>query len=663
MISPSDHRVGNAEEWERLSREFVTLVKRKHSNIVPLIASYWLQSRDSSGYIKTLHLIFPFAERNLGAWMEKSPVQDLVKEQELQKDLYRRTFSLMAGLSFLHREIDGVITSHHDIKPSNILVFGRDFKIADFGHSRLRHLDQGSATTRQPLGTFDYEPPEYRKENGKPAERAHGRAFDAWSIGCVIIELATVIVHGWDLAMIEKFREERRMNRNLRKRYESDHKPSKDKSFHNNPNVVRTWIRNLKYQSGNPRSRVSQLLDVAENLMAEDPRSRLYTWEAELDLFLISDIHANKRRNIERISLCVQKPPATIPNGVSTPLHRAAANCDSDRVKFLLEYDWPLFVQDLDGNTPEDIIVKNAGKMNEDCLKPFRSYFEHSQWEPRRRRDKTTGMTSLQAAASGGNVDELKTILEHYPCDGGLQPLDNKYTPDIEIRTPEGKTALFLAVERNQRATIRVLLEHEAQVMTQDKLGNTPLHAIAWAQDMEKEAALLDELLTRQEALQCLEHRNHVGETPIALALSDQNIEYFQSLQDKGAVLHTVNDMGENLLHIMARTGEAETIIPYIHRFDTAEFSARNHKMMIPSMVAEKYGKVESRELIESHLLSTLGKDSKWLSWRKGDDYWQHITYTSFIRYEQIYEHCRGEDNLVRCKSDFPFLKAARTYI
>ena len=114
---------------------------------------------------------------DLETWMNGSqvptPIQALSR-RERQAYIYRSIFGLVSGLAYMHKESGGLITSHHDPKPSNVLVVGQDFKIADLGRSHLRPVDGGSETEgANGLGTYEYEPPEYWQNNGSRAKLKH----------------------------------------------------------------------------------------------------------------------------------------------------------------------------------------------------------------------------------------------------------------------------------------------------------------------------------------------------------------------------------------------------------------------------------------------------------------------------------------------------------
>lgn len=146
-------------DWEKLSREVQTLRKRSnHPNIISLQASFTLETVESGHHIRTLHLLFPLAKMDLADWMTQPRTpSDIVgySMQERQLYLYHYIYALVCGVSYLHREVDGTVTAHHDLKPCNILVVDNKLKIADFGHSHLRPVIDGSATEGlSGLGTY-----------------------------------------------------------------------------------------------------------------------------------------------------------------------------------------------------------------------------------------------------------------------------------------------------------------------------------------------------------------------------------------------------------------------------------------------------------------------------------------------------------------------------
>ena len=273
------------EQMTQAYREVETLRKRRHQNIVPLLASYYLDGTDSSNSpTRSMHLLFPWAEMDLHIWMTRStvpaPLQGLSRH-ERQSYIYHSMYALLSALSYLHEEKDGLITSHHDLKPSNILVIGQDFKIADLGRSHLLHADEGSKTGGV-LGTYEYQPPEYYQEDGNRAKIRHGRAFDIWGMGCILMELAILIVYDWELEKVSEFRRERAANRALDRPQVAKHREH-DNSFHNNWFIVEKWFTKLA-QHAKDRKELREILTAIKHMIVRKPGSRLYSWEAETDL-------------------------------------------------------------------------------------------------------------------------------------------------------------------------------------------------------------------------------------------------------------------------------------------------------------------------------------------------------------------------------------------
>ena len=128
--------------------------------------------------------------------------QELEDPRRRKEELYETIMSVVPPVSYLHREINGTFTLHHDLKSQNILLLDKRWTISDFGMTRLRSLDKGSQTERN-LGSYPYQPPEY----GEKDVKKHGRSFDVWSLGCIIVKLAVEvsIVHGWESKKLDTF--------------------------------------------------------------------------------------------------------------------------------------------------------------------------------------------------------------------------------------------------------------------------------------------------------------------------------------------------------------------------------------------------------------------------------------------------------------------------
>lgn len=137
-------------------------------------------------------------------WLSKQ------NRDEQRKHLYTVLYDLLSALSYLHKPIEGTLTSHHNLKPNNILVYREKLVIADLGCSHLRSIEMGSETEgRYGLGAYAYQPPECWRSTGVFAGGGHGRSFDVWAMGCIMVEVAILIVHGWESGKVMQFRDAR----------------------------------------------------------------------------------------------------------------------------------------------------------------------------------------------------------------------------------------------------------------------------------------------------------------------------------------------------------------------------------------------------------------------------------------------------------------------
>ncbi|KAL8751038.1 MAG: hypothetical protein Q9184_006202 [Pyrenodesmia sp. 2 TL-2023] len=664
MVVEKVVRLNNPDDEEIYHREVETLQKREHPNIVPLLASYTLDITESDCHVRSLHLIFPYAaEGDLAEWMTRP--QPPVWLQRLSKPergahLYRFIYALVSGVSFLHRENNGEITAHHNLKPKNILVFGQELKIAGFGRSHLRPVVQGSETQgRFGLGTYDYNPPEYWKDDGFRAGIKHGNPFDMWSTGCTILELATLIVHGWEFQKVTEFRRQRQHNPHKeRPKLANKHDP--DASFHNNWVTVENWIDQLQYEDGSQKLRST--LNVALQMMNQTRESRMYAWEAELDLYSTQHPDDDRVTRLEKGGPCVQPPPPQprILNGTQTPLHRASRRGDLVRICELVQVGWSMSVQDHEGLSAWDVFNQTQEslprKSLQERLAPAASMMPV---------DDQQGQELLQAAARG-DVSRVRGILaqgvyamlfdqknrsalyevarsdnihvvEYLVKAKGQELLrlkehDWKYTPlhiaalrghtsvlkkllvcyrnvedqqkegntvrslDIEDQQKQGKTALFVAVEWGRKEAVGVLLDHGAQVFTQAEFKATPLHC---AVEFDR-PHILRRLLGRDDAGKCLEHKNEGGGTPLWLALWHGHVDCANILLEHEASIHVAKNDDMNVLHVAVFKNPYDFLERTIHEFGSDEIESRNRMGDEPLTIAEKHRKQNFVQLLKN---------------------------------------------------------------
>ncbi|RMD40231.1 hypothetical protein DV735_g4879, partial [Chaetothyriales sp. CBS 134920] len=110
------------------------------------------------------------------------------------------TLQMLEGLAYLHQA--GII--HHDIKPENVLLNHNSVvKYIDFGATKViarqgqtiitapdPSMDKSQPGIKTMIGTPMYMSPEVIRGEA-PAQSKYAGAADIWSLGCVILEMAT----------------------------------------------------------------------------------------------------------------------------------------------------------------------------------------------------------------------------------------------------------------------------------------------------------------------------------------------------------------------------------------------------------------------------------------------------------------------------------------
>ncbi|KAG8527878.1 uncharacterized protein KY384_006794 [Bacidia gigantensis] len=645
-------------DWERLFREVQTLQKRRnHPNIIPLLASYTTDTAESGLYVKTLHLLFPLAEMDLADWMTRSQSpESIVDDGEIAAHLYRSIYGLVSSVAYLHKDIDGKATAHHDLKPRNVLVVDGILKLADFGHSHLRPLIEGSATEATTgLGTYEYQPPEYWNEDGSRAEINHGRAFDIWSLGCIIIELAILIVHHWRPQMVNKFREERKANPNKDRRSPRSVPAESDISFHNNTAVVKDWLKRLKDHGRSQQ--LDKILGIAAEMLAIEPKDRPYTWEIQMDLYDILKPSDDKIPELKD-DLCLRPPFKDQHNPVyswrmtynlrpdiqeytDTPLHRAARKNNRRRIIRLWELGWPISLPNSDRHTPRDIMKRSNNvevqKLEEDVTRMLQAARSGDIEEIKKLFSKgmspllvnANGLSALHEAISYSQIRVIEWLLESKAKEqievwherhgilelplhkaariGFTQALDRllKYYPDINISKDSYDTALFYATRYGHPDAVRILLENGALVLTPilRKLssGETPLHAAPECGDLDSSSEIMQRLLNADDGHDCMERIDGWGMTPLLRAVEVGNLKCVEILIQQGASIHAVKSNGFSFLHMAAMTGRHQILSLCINGFSLSELEGGEHQFS-PLETAEEAGHKEVAKMLKSRI-------------------------------------------------------------
>lgn len=184
--------------FERFKAEYKNLkfVKKLGDNhLVKIVTAY----KHKGLY----NFIFPCAKTNLGLYLrEPHPKLFQGSKPILEHSLWPQFLGIARGL---HKVLDceepganhaaSKFGYHLDLKPANILVEDNDrLVITDFGQATFK--DVAGTTSSKVVGmggTIAYAPPEV----DRPGEIRQNRRYDIWSLGCILVEICSFVVKGY----------------------------------------------------------------------------------------------------------------------------------------------------------------------------------------------------------------------------------------------------------------------------------------------------------------------------------------------------------------------------------------------------------------------------------------------------------------------------------
>lgn len=494
-------------------REVETLRARRHEYIVPLLASWTQTFIESERPCASLNLLFPYCRMTLDEWLNEQPPDWKICDPKNLKDyIYHSMQCLCEAVAFLHKEIGGKISSHHDLKPKNILVFGKDWKIADFGRTHLMDIASGSDTEGKPgLGSFTSHPPEYWDSSGKHPDVRHGRAFDIWALGCIFVEALTVAVHGWQSQELRRFRDMRKINTDCRiKNFHGRPDTQDEDSYHNNMKIVMDWMRKLRDQDGS--FRLISVIDITDTMLSIEPHDRPLSWEVYLNLHeLLNPNNTTSEKDI-KTKETVQRPNPHHPKHVQNPLQRSAVNANKTRVICLLKVGWCDY--------PVDIPHLKAQGETDILMMLWIARLLKRMWFRRVAKKLYIKDPKLRSAEDYG-----KLLAEHDKLDKS-SPLNytgassGKATVDVNLELDaQGITEFYHICKRGnfwqaQRFLQTVSSDALRMLLTyEDSEGMLPLHHAAKSDSKPLVQLLIDSF--NMDATSLLEYPNQKGRTPL----------------------------------------------------------------------------------------------------------------------------------------------------
>jgi ankyrin repeat protein len=518
-------------------REVIALRHRRHPSLVPLLASFTEYTIESSVEAEFINMLFPYAEMDMEKWLFLPNPPALLackSRQEQRLYLYTSMYDLLSALAVLHREVDGLITSHHDLKPRNILVIKGKLVIADLGMAELVHMSAvgGSGVNgTKGLGTRSYHPPEYCREDGAEGngKRVFGRAYDMWAMGCIMVQVAMLIVWGWESRKVEKFRKDREefIFQNVDQGGKDRNKSWNDDSFLKSIPVVDDWLVQLQ-EDGSATLR--EYLAIAVQMLRENPLERIRSWEAELNLYeLLYPDESNEARFSKTTALVQGPPPDKDLNGSETPIHRAAQRGNLIQAINMLEKGWSANLKDSTGCTPIELAERNGHHQLRDVLLQAKAIKEGG-WKSALKGVIPTSVIHAREQCGfrlrQGTFRQVHNTHHHQRdlysslSDARATPATSENPQDLKKRQKYGRTLLHDAAQCDDLVTLRSLLsltDAKEVVLFTDDFGQTPLH---YASNTSAEAvSLILEATSDVKRLLMAEDQN--GRTPLHIAAAE----------------------------------------------------------------------------------------------------------------------------------------------
>ena len=177
-LGPMSDSEAHADRQWRLNHfqnEVEILQKLEHEHLVQFCGSY----TDINAFAI---LVLPVAERTLhDLLVEPTPVS--IEDSAM---LHKSFGCLAFGLAWLHSKL----IRHKDIKPANILIHEGKLLFCDFGSA----MDAELLDTTQTEGLAHKRTPRYASPETHEKKKRN-ESSDVWSLGCVFLEMLTVLTH------------------------------------------------------------------------------------------------------------------------------------------------------------------------------------------------------------------------------------------------------------------------------------------------------------------------------------------------------------------------------------------------------------------------------------------------------------------------------------
>ncbi|XP_023316500.1 ankyrin-1-like isoform X1 [Trichogramma pretiosum] len=304
--------------------------------------------------------------------------------------------------------------------------------------------------------------------------------------------------------------------------------------------------------------------------------------DKDIDAFFYTACVIGRKDVVEKILKFGQNPDLVVQKSINPPLHLAVIHNRREVAEILLKYGADPQVKNINGLLPLQVICKDA---REDCYEWAKMLFVlgNAKYQPLRVHDRTMmGNTPLHHALIHKKQKLAELLLEnganpnytnrdedtslHIVCKISSDPYDlakmlfersdKKYQPlDINAQNEFGQTPLHLALANGHMRLSELMLRNGSDPNSANRWGSTPLHTICMTKNDDEELArMLFELSDGKYHPVKIDTRNHKGQTPLHLALLNENQRITELLLRAGADPNIVNEDRTHPLHIICKT-------------------------------------------------------------------------------------------------------------
>ncbi|MHA7841004.1 MAG: ankyrin repeat domain-containing protein, partial [Gammaproteobacteria bacterium] len=202
---------------------------------------------------------------------------------------------------------------------------------------------------------------------------------------------------------------------------------------------------------------------------------------------------------------------------------------------------------------------------------------------------------------------------------------------DIESRGQYGRTAFLLAAGQGQLEVLKFLQGQGADIHAVDEDGNTALHL---ASAVSGDVLTVSWLLVLESC--DIEHCGAYGRTAFLLAAERGHLEVLQLLQEKGADIHSMDEKGNNALHLASAVSGDVSTVSWLLGLKGCDIESRGRYGRTAFLCAAHKGQLKVLKFLQGqgaaidavdkngdtalHLASAVSGDVSTVSWLLGLD-------------------------------------------